>query len=52
MIARRGRDDAALSLLLTELGDEIDAATYLEGSDWLIVLMLAGVYTYHISLFS
>src|SRR5438067_5295243 len=39
MIASGGCDDAVLALLLTELGNKVDAATYLECPYRLVVLV-------------
>src|SRR6266571_4431348 len=52
MIAGGGSNHAPRSLLWTELGDQVDAPTNFEGTDRLVVFMLAVLYTYQISLFS
>ena len=40
VVSRRCRDQPARALILGELGDEVDAATNLEGTDRLVVLVL------------
>ncbi len=52
MIAGGSGDDASCTLFRAELRDEVDASTDFEGSHRLVVFVLAGLYTYQVSLFA
>jgi len=46
VIAGGGGNHAVCLLFRAELGDEVDTSTDFEGSNRLVVFVLAGVYTY------